>query len=111
MTPPACQLSCTQVLQPLLPASRVDDSPETRLHHLPAQVVEFLPDGTVTERDETAESLGLEPRDVSLFQPRPAGLDSPQRATLTPRGPLILFRTEAASAVISAQRACVFPCR
>jgi hypothetical protein len=74
-------------------------------------VVQFRPDGGVEERQETAESLGLEPRDLSLFQPRPAGLDSPQRATLTPRGHLILFRTEAAAAVIFAERACLFPCR
>jgi len=76
-----------------------------------SQVVQFRPDGGVEERQETAESLGLEPRDLSLFQPRPAGLDSPQRATLTPRGHLILFRTEAAAAVIFAERACLFPCR
>ena len=75
------------------------------------KVVEFLPDGTVSERSETADSLGLEPRDVSLFQPRPAGFDSPQRATLTPRGPLILFRTEAVAALVRADRAFIFPCK
>ena len=75
------------------------------------KVVEFLPDGTVSEKSETADSLGLEPRDVSLFQPRPAGFDSPQRATLTPRSGLILLRTEAVSALVRADRAYVFPCK
>ena len=39
------------------------------------------------------------------------GLTRPQRATLTPRGPLILFRTEAVAALVRADRAFIFPCK
>jgi hypothetical protein len=74
-----------------------------------AQVVVFRPDATVDETKETSEGLGLAPRDVSLFAPRPAGVSS-QRATISPRDGAVLVRTEIAKAVIKRNAAYLFPC-
>jgi hypothetical protein len=59
---------------------------------------------------QTSEALGLAPRDVSLFAPRPAGL-STQRATIVPREDALLVRTEIAAAIVKRDAAFVFPCR
>ncbi len=75
-----------------------------------AQVIAFWPDGSVEQAVQTSETLGLAPRDVSLFAPRPAGLSS-QRATITPREDALLVRTEIAAAIVKRDAAYVFPCR
>jgi len=70
----------------------------------------------------SAASLGLAPRDASLFRPAPPGGGAPQRATLAARSvtmakggggdaTLILFRTEAVRAAVGAETATIFPCR
>lgn len=59
---------------------------------------------------QTSEALGLAPRDVSLFAPRPAGL-STQRATIVPREDAVLIRTEIAAAIVKHDAAYIFPCR
>ena len=75
-----------------------------------AQVIAFRPDGSVEQSMQTSEALGLAPRDVSLFAPRPAGL-STQRATIVPREDALLVRTEIAAAIVKRDAAFVFPCR
>lgn len=72
------------------------------------EVVEFRVDGTALETWKTPEVLGLHPRDVHLFTGQ-SGLS--QRAMIAPRGSAILFRTDAAKAVIYSDRAVLFPSR
>lgn len=57
----------------------------------------------------TPELLGLAPRDVSLF----AATTGPrkQRATITVRGPELLFRSECCRAIIRCDHAFLFPSR
>jgi len=64
---------------------------------------------TVRAVTATPESLGLAPRDVSLF----AAIAGPgkQRATITARGAELLFRSECCRAVIRSDRAFLFPSR
>ena len=76
----------------------------------PTQVITFRPDGSVEQTVQTSEALGLAPRDVSLFAPRPAGL-STQRATIAPREDAVLIRTEIAAAIVKHDAAYIFPCR
>ena len=76
----------------------------------PLQVITFRPDGSVEQTVQTSEALGLAPRDVSLFAPRPAGLSS-QRATIAPREDAVLLRTEIAAAIVKHDTAYIFPCR
>lgn len=63
----------------------------------------------VQQETETSEALGLAPRDVSLFAPRPTGVSS-QRATIAPRDGAVLVRTEIAKAIIKPDAAYLFPC-
>jgi len=72
-------------------------------------VVQFFPDGTALEhhRPLTPAELELHPRDVGLFAPSPR-LAAPQRATIAVHDAKILFRTEAARAIITADRAVLF---
>lgn len=72
------------------------------------EVVEFRVDGTALETWKTPEVLGLHPRDIHLFTGQ-SGLS--QRAMIAPRGSAILFRTDAAKAVIYSDRAVLFPSR
>ena len=67
-------------------------------------------EGGVEERVQTAEALGLAPRDTSLFAPQPIGM-SGQRATIVPRERSLLVRTEIARAIIHPDKAVLFPCR
>ncbi|CAL8471666.1 g11208 [Coccomyxa elongata] len=78
------------------------------MHEWP--VITFRPDGSVEQTVQTSEALGLAPRDVSLFAPRPAGLSS-QRATIAPREDAVLVRTEIAAAIVKHDTAYIFPCR
>lgn len=72
------------------------------------EVVEFRPDGSALETWKTPEVLRLHPRDVHLFASE-TGLS--HRAMIAPRAGAILFRTEAAKAIIYADRAILFPAR
>ncbi|CAL5223414.1 g5926 [Coccomyxa viridis] len=74
------------------------------------QVLVVHPDCQVEERIETAEALGLAPRDTSLFAPQPLGV-SGQRATIVPRENALLVRTEIARAIIHQDKTVLFPCR
>ena len=74
------------------------------------QVLVVHPDCKVEESIETAEALGLAPRDTSLFAPQPVGV-SGQRATIVPRENAVLVRTEIARAIIHRDRTVLFPCR
>lgn len=74
------------------------------------QVLVVHPDCSVEERVQTAEALGLAPRDTSLFAPQPVGM-SVQRATIVPRDNAVLVRTEIARAIIHPDKTILFPCR
>ena len=74
------------------------------------QVLIVQSDCKVEEKVQTAEALGLAPRDTSLFAPQPIGM-SGQRATIVPRESVILVRTEIARAIIHPDKAVLFPCR
>ncbi|GMH36158.1 hypothetical protein BSKO_04026 [Bryopsis sp. KO-2023] len=90
-----------------------DLSPGLTNPHRPSnmkfQVVEFLPDGTVSEGIKNGESLSLNPRDLSLFT-MDARLTK-QRATIAARDNAILFRTEVCRAIIFPHKAILFPLR
>ena len=73
------------------------------------QVLVVHPDCRVEERVQSAEALGLAPRDTSLFA-QPAGM-SVQRATIMPRNAAVLVRTEIARAIIHQDSVILFPCR
>ncbi|KIZ05832.1 hypothetical protein MNEG_2127 [Monoraphidium neglectum] len=70
------------------------------------QVIECFPNGVAREsrRPRTASQLELHPRDVVLFAPI-SRLAAPQRATIAVREDKILFKTEVAQAIISADKA------
>eukprot|EP01026_Neomeris_dumetosa_P045871 TRINITY_DN3892_c1_g3_i1.p1 TRINITY_DN3892_c1_g3~~TRINITY_DN3892_c1_g3_i1.p1 ORF type:complete len:581 (-),score=44.19 TRINITY_DN3892_c1_g3_i1:330-2072(-) len=70
------------------------------------EVVEFFPDGQVLETCHSPTSLGLNPRDISLF----AHNTAPQSAAIAVRGAAILFRTELCRAIVFEDRAVLFPC-
>jgi uncharacterized membrane protein YgcG len=72
-------------------------------------VVQFFPAGTALEhhRPLSPAELELHPRDVGLFAPSPR-LAAPQRATIAVHDDKILFRTEVARAIITADRAVLF---
>jgi hypothetical protein len=72
-------------------------------------VIQFFPDGTALEhhRPLTPAELELHPRDVGLFAPSPR-LAAPQRATIAVHDDKVLFRTEVARAIITADRAVLF---
>ena len=72
------------------------------------EVVEFRPDATALETWKTPEVLGLHPRDVHLFT---SDTGMGHRAMIAPRSGAILFRTEAAKAVVYADKAVLFPAR
>lgn len=72
------------------------------------EVVEFRPDASALETWKTPEVLGLHPRDVHLFT---SDTGMAQRAMIAPRSGAILFRTEAAKAVVYADKAVLFPAR
>ena len=74
------------------------------------QVLVVHPDCKVEESIQTAEALGLAPRDTSLFAPQPVGV-SGQRASIVPRENTLLVRTEIARAIIHPDKAVLFPCR
>ena len=92
--------------------------PQTREHwfrrtHDKAYLLQVLvvhPDCAVEERVQTAEALGLAPRDTSLFAPQPIGMPV-QRATIVPRDRAVLVRTEIARTIIHPDKAIIFPCR
>lgn len=81
------------------------------------ECVVFPAHGPPRATTTSAASLGLAPRDASLFRPAPPSGGAAQRATLAARavggdgGSLILVRTEAVRAAIGAAAATVFPCR
>lgn len=66
--------------------------------------MEFTRDGLIVEhkQPQSATYLGLHPRDVSLFISD--NRLTPQRATIAVRDGAILFRTEAARALIGADK-------
>jgi hypothetical protein len=72
-------------------------------------VVQFFPGGTALEhhRPLSGQELDLHPRDVGLFAPSPR-LAAPQRATIAVHDDKVLFRTEVARAIITADRAVLF---
>eukprot|EP01025_Chloroclados_australasicus_P057315 TRINITY_DN713_c1_g1_i3.p1 TRINITY_DN713_c1_g1~~TRINITY_DN713_c1_g1_i3.p1 ORF type:complete len:659 (-),score=58.95 TRINITY_DN713_c1_g1_i3:1101-3011(-) len=70
------------------------------------EVVEFFPDGEVVETYHTPTTLGLNPRDISLF----AHNTTPQRAAIAVRNNAILFRSELCRAIVFEDRAVLFPC-
>lgn len=76
-----------------------------------AQVIKILPNSKAWEhlQPQTAQQLGLHPRDVSLFTSDRKL--TPQRATITVRDGMILFKTEAVRAIISADKALLITSR
>lgn len=58
---------------------------------------------------QSPASLGLQPRDVSLFSATTG--PGKQRATIAAREGRLLFRSEACQAIVSADRAFLFPAR
>ena len=72
-------------------------------------MVEFDTAGRVSAGVQSPASLGLQPRDVSLFSTT-AG-PGKQRATIAAREGRLLFRSEACQAIVAADRAFLFPAR
>ena len=115
----ACKYSTTDVIKRLkIPLKQLPNPEEARwLAHMHEwRVLVVHPDCKVEERIQTAEHLGLAPRDTSLFAAQPAGM-SAQRATIMPRDGrahadrAVLVRTEIARAIIRQDSAILFPCR
>ena len=115
----ACKYSTADVIKQLkIPLKQLPNPEEARrLAHMHEwRVLIVHPDCRVEEKIQTAESLGLAPRDTSLFAAQPAGM-SAQRATIMPRDArahvdrAVLVRTEIARAIIRQDSAIIFPCR
>ncbi len=94
------------IIERQIQTSNVLDSAEVAS----VQAILFKADGPPEALKATADALGLEPRDVNLFVPHPQGLSN-QRASLTPRGRSILFRTEVVRALVRATSVHLFPCK
>ena len=115
----ACKYSTADVIKQLkIPLKQLPNPEEARrLAHMHEwRVLVVHPDCKVEEKIQTAEHLGLAPRDTSLFAAQPAGM-SAQRATIMPRDArahvdrAVLVRTEIARAIIRQDSAILFPCR
>ena len=115
----ACKYSTADVIKQLkIPLKQLPNPEEARrLAHMHEwRVLVVHPDCRVEEKIQTAENLGLAPRDTSLFAAQPAGM-SAQRATIMPRDArahvdrAVLVRTEIARAIIRQDSAILFPCR
>ena len=115
----ACKYSTADVIKQLkIPLKQLPNPEEARrLAHMHEwRVLVVHPDCKVEEKIQTAENLGLAPRDTSLFAAQPAGM-SAQRATIMPRDArahvdrAVLVRTEIARAIIRQDSAILFPCR
>ena len=115
----ACMYSTADVIKRLkIPLKQLPNPEEARrLAHMHEwRVLIVHPDCRVEEKIQTAENLGLAPRDTSLFAAQPVGM-SAQRATIMPRDArahvdrAVLVRTEIARAIIRQDSAILFPCR
>ena len=72
-------------------------------------MVEFDSEGCVSHSVQTPASLGLQPRDVSLFSATSGS--GKQRATIAVREGRLLFRSEHCQAIVARDRAFLFPAR
>lgn len=114
LAPPACTLLLQVPLKtPSLPKPKklATQLIQLRLPSVISQVIKILPNnkGVVHLMPQTAQQMGLHPRDVSLFTSDRKL--TPQRATITVRDGMILFKTEAVSAIISADKALLITSR
>ena len=99
------KLICRKVLRSMITSAYF--KPQTDSSNSP-QLLEFGPDGSVTDERHSPDSLGLAPRDVSLFSAGggPAGK---QRATIISRDGMVFFRSEQCRAIVAANRCAYGP--